>query len=137
MAVNSKKKRKNGTVAVGRRKTSSARIRFIAGGKEEVIVNDRELSTLPDQHLAGIMVEPLKLVGQPVNGQITAKVIGGGPNSQAQAVRHGIARLLVTLNPEYRALLKQKQYLTRDSRMKERKKPGLRRARRSPQWSKR
>ena len=139
MAVNSssKKRSKSGMVAVGRRKTSNARVRFIAGGAEEVVVNDRELSTLPDQHLAGIMREALKLVGQPVNGQITVKVIGGGPNSQAEAVRHGIARLLVMLNPEYRSLLKQKQYLTRDSRMKERKKPGLKRARRSPQWSKR
>lgn len=137
MAVNSKKKRKSGTVAVGRRKTSSARVRFVAGGKEEVIVNGREVSTLPDQYLAGVMVEPLKLVGSPVNGQITVKVVGGGPKSQAEAVRHGIARLLVTLNEQHRSLLKQKQYLTRDSRMKERKKPGLKRARRSPQWSKR
>jgi len=137
MALPLKKKRKNGTVTVGRRKTSNARVRFILGATEEVIVNDRNVATLVDRTLADIMTEPLRLVGQPVNGQITVKVIGGGPHSQAEAVRHGIARLLVVLNPEYRSLLKQKQYLTRDSRMKERKKPGLKRARRSPQWSKR
>jgi small subunit ribosomal protein S9 len=137
MAVASKKKRKVGTYAVGRRKTSTARIRFVEGSAEEVIVNGRALSQFPDKHLADVMLEPLKLISQPVGGQITAKVVGGGPHSQAEAVRHGIARLLLSMNEDWRVLLKAKGYLTRDSRMKERKKPGLKRARRSPQWSKR
>ncbi len=122
---------------MGRRKTATARVRFIAGNAEEVIVNEIELSKFPDQHLADVMREPLKLISQTIGGQITVKVTGGGAHAQAEAVRHGIARLLLSMNADWRTLLKAKGYLTRDSRMKERKKPGLKRARRAPQWSKR
>jgi len=69
--------------------------------------------------------------------KVTATVKGGGVNAQAEAVRHGIARALVVFNADYRKRLRKAGFLTRDPRMKERKKPGLRRARRAPQWSKR
>ena len=136
-----KKKRLGYTYAVGRRKTATARVRFYTSddpSKEgTVVVNEKAYNEYFNPQVAPIIVEPLKLIAAEVGGYFTLKVSGGGDNSQAEAVRHGISRLLVSLNEDWKTLLKQKGYLKRDSRMKERKKPGLKRARRAPQWSKR
>lgn len=114
----------------GRRKTATARVRIFAGtGK--ITVNDKE-TTLPD-----VILEPLKIVGKVGSLDISAKVLGGGTTGQNEAIRHGISRALLELNPEFRPTLKKAGFLTRDQREVERKKPGLKKARRAPQWSKR
>lgn len=114
----------------GRRKTATARVRIFAGtGK--IVVNDKE-ATLPD-----VILEPLKIVGKAGSVDISAKVLGGGTTGQNEAIRHGISRALLELNPEFRPTLKKAGFLTRDQREVERKKPGLKKARRAPQWSKR
>jgi small subunit ribosomal protein S9 len=82
-------------------------------------------------------LQPLLLTGKEKNYSITAKLLGGGISSQAEALRHGIARALVLSESELRPVLKKAGFLTRDARVKERKKPGLKRARRAPQWKKR
>lgn len=124
--------------AAGKRKTSVARVRLFPGGKGDLVVNDRPakeyFSLLTSE---GVMNSPLKITGMNKKFDISAKVSGGGMNSQAEAIRHGIARALLEYNPELRATLKKAGYLTRDARIKERKKPGLKRARRAPQFSKR
>jgi small subunit ribosomal protein S9 len=81
-------------------------------------------------------MEPITLLGKS-DINLSIKVSGGGPSSQAGAVRHAIARALLEMNEEFRSTLRKNGLLTRDSRQKERKKPGLKRARRAPQWSKR
>ena len=124
--------------AVGKRKTSIARVRLFPGGKGDVVVNDKpadEYFTLLSSK--GVMNSPLKLAGMNKKFDISIRVTGGGMNSQAEAVRHGVARALLEYNAEFRTTLKKAGLLTRDSRIKERKKPGLKRARRAPQFSKR
>ncbi|MDR2863621.1 MAG: 30S ribosomal protein S9 [Puniceicoccales bacterium] len=124
-------------VAVGRRKTSSARVR-ITSGTGKITVNNRELETyFYTEALAKAATRPLQTAG--VAGQIDAAIVvqGGGPNSQAGAVSHGIARALEKLNPELRSVLKKAGLLTRDGRMKERKKSGQPGARKRFQFSKR
>jgi small subunit ribosomal protein S9 len=124
--------------AVGRRKTSVARVRLYTKGDKVIIVNGKDLSeyfkTLPMQKTVNSSLDRMKSTGR---FRITVVVKGGGINSQAEAVRHGITRALVVFNPEYRKRLRKAGFLTRDSRMKERKKFGLKRARKAPQWSKR
>ncbi len=125
------------TRAVGRRKEATARVRLIANEKG-IIVNGKALEVyFPYKLHQALIQEPMKLVGMTDNFGVTVKVEGGGISGQAGAVRHGIARALVSLNEEFRKTLKAVGFLTRDPRAKERKKPGLRRARRAPQWSKR
>jgi len=114
----------------GRRKSAVARVRIMAG-KGKYIINNKE-SDFSKQAIA-----PVKLVGKFGNLDISVKVVGGGKNGQIEAIRHGISRALVELNPEFRPTLKKAGYLTRDQREVERKKPGLKKARRAPQWSKR
>lgn len=126
--------------AVGKRKTSTARIRFYPQSSEEkeIFINQKKLKDyFPNFEYQKIVNEPLKNAGLENKFYITIKVKGGGKHSQAEACRHGIARVLVKYNSDYRKVLKAKGFLTRDSRMKERKKPGLKRARRAPQWQKR
>jgi small subunit ribosomal protein S9 len=126
--------------SVGRRKTAVARVRFYEGtpeSGEEYIVNEKKLADYFSEREQAIVKSPVELLAQDLGGYFTFKVVGGGKNAQAEAIRHGIARLLVAMNEEWKPALKAKGYTTRDSRMKERKKPGLRRARRAPQWSKR
>ncbi len=131
----SKKKYFYGT---GRRKSSVARVRVYENGTGSVIINGRDM----DEYFG---LETLKLiVNQPlVTADLVGKVdvvvtvAGGGVSGQAGAIRHGIARALLQLNPENRAALKAAGLLTRDPRMKERKKYGLKAARRAPQFSKR
>ena len=131
----SKKKYFYGT---GRRKSSIARVRVYENGTGAITINGRDI----DDYFG---LETLKLVvRQPLNTtellgkvDVVVTVVGGGVSGQAGAIRHGIARALVTLNPEYRASLKAAGFMTRDPRMKERKKYGLKAARRAPQFSKR
>jgi len=123
--------------ATGRRKTSVARVRLYQGEKE-IIVNDKKLeSYFFQKELQEIVKSPF--VSLECLDKFGATVIlrGGGIHSQAEALRHGISRALVLFNAESRKKLKKAGYLTRDPRMRERKKFGLKRARRAPQWSKR
>ena len=122
---------------VGRRKTASARVR-LQFGTGKIIINDKELEKyFPFFELQEIVLAPLKAIAKETKTDVSARVSGGGPAGQAVAVQHGIARALVAEDEELRKTLKTLGLLTRDPRSKERKKPGLKRARRAPQWSKR
>lgn len=123
---------------VGRRKTSVAQVRIYPGGKGNFTVNtDRDLAYFPTKNLRDLVLAPLVLMSMDKTMDVTIKVNGGGLIGQAEAVRHGISRALVSMLPDTRKQLKVAGYLRRDPREKERKKPGLRKARKSPQWSKR
>lgn len=124
--------------AVGKRKTSIAQVRVYKKGEGKFIVNEKEMKKyFPTAELQERAMSPLELVGQTDKLDVTVKVLGGGSTGQAEAVRHGISRALLLLNPNFRKPLKKAGYLTRDARKKERKKPGLKKARKSPQWKKR
>jgi len=114
----------------GRRKTAVARVRLYPGNGKTT-VNEKDI-VLPDNAL-----EPLKLVGKFGSLDISVRVLGGGKTGQNEAIRHGISRALIVMNTEFRPTLKKAGFLTRDQREVERKKPGLKKARRAPQWSKR
>ena len=122
----------------GRRKTSVARVRLYTKGDKDILVNDvdyKEYFKVAEHQLIVLdSLEKMKSIGR---FRVVATVKGGGIHSQAEAIRHGIARALVEFNPDYRKRLRKANFLTRDSRMKERKKFGLKRARKAPQWSKR
>ena len=108
--------------AIGRRKTSSARVRFLTKGDKEILVNDKPYqSYFPGLELQEIILSPLKLMNSLDKFRILIKVVGGGIHSQAEAARHGIARALILFNQDFRKRLKKAGYLTRDSRMRERK----------------
>lgn len=124
--------------SVGRRKKSIARVRLIKNGSGKIVINGKaydQYFTVYD--LRKQVSEPLTVVGQADAVDVSVKVIGGGIRGQAEAVRQGISRSLIQLNPTFRKSLKKLGYLKRDPRKKERKKFGLKKARRSPQWSKR
>ena len=125
--------------AIGRRKTSSARVRLWLKKKESGIeVNQKKLNQyFPIFELQKIVQEPLHYLNREKEFYFTIRVSGGGIRGQAEAARLGIARALVSLESRLRKDLKKGGFLTRDSRMKERKKPGLKGARRAPQWAKR
>jgi len=124
--------------AIGRRKTSIARVRLIKNGKGMITINGRKMEDYFSTYdLRDQINNPLKVTGQETAVDVSAKVIGGGIRGQADAVRLGLSRALIILNPTFRKTLKKLGYLTRDSRKRERKKPGLKSARRAPQWSKR
>ena len=131
----SKKKYYYGT---GRRKSSVARVRVYENGTGSIIINGRDINDYFGLDTLKLIVnQPLvstELVGKV---DVVVTVAGGGVSGQAGAIRHGISRALVLLNPEYRASLKAAGFMTRDPRMKERKKYGLKAARRAPQFSKR
>jgi len=132
-----KKKSDDNARAVGRRKTSSARVR-IAPGKGEIVVNGKDYKVFfPTLILQKKVLSPLEAVGRETKIDVSVKVAGGGTSGQAGAVRHGIARALVEWDEALKPVLKSHGYLTRDSRMKERKKFGRRKARRGHQWKKR
>jgi len=124
--------------AVGRRKTSSARVRITEGTKEGVTINDKTVAEyFPTAELQSIVTEAIeksKVVGK---FTVTVKVVGGGIHSQAEALRHGLSRAIVKFDEETRKRLKKLGFLKRDPRMKERRKFGLKKARKAPQWSKR
>jgi len=121
----------------GRRKTSIARVRLVPG-EGNVVVNGR---TLPDyfgrKTLELIVKQPLNLTETLGKYDVLIKVAGGGPSGQAGAVRHGISRALLLVDAEYRPSLKKAGFLTRDPREKERRKYGLKKARKASQFSKR
>ena len=123
--------------ATGRRKTSSARV-YLKKGKGNIFVNDRKLEDYFGRKVAQMLVmQPLELVKLNEKIDINVKVKGGGNFGQAGAIRHGISRALTSYDQELRPQLKQAGLLTRDSRKVERKKPGLAKARKSKQFSKR
>lgn len=125
-------------LTIGRRKTSSAQVRLYKSGSGSMTVNGLNADKyFKEEDLFSIINQPLKLTGLDKDFNITINVAGGGKKSQAEAVRHGIARALLIVNPELRPSLKVKGWIMRDARKKERKKPGLKKARRAPQWAKR
>ncbi|HPJ03754.1 MAG TPA: 30S ribosomal protein S9 [Candidatus Limiplasma sp.] len=123
--------------AVGRRKSAIARVRMVAGDGK-IIVNKRDLDSYFGLETLKMNVrQPLELTKAGSDMDILVTVTGGGLTGQAGAIRHAISRALVKVNPELRDSLKKAGFLTRDPRMKERKKYGLKAARRAPQFSKR
>ena len=131
----SKKKYFYGT---GRRKSSVARVRVYENGTGSVIINGRDINDYFGLDTLKLVVnQPLVAADLVGKVDLVVTVTGGGVSGQAGAIRHGLSRALLTLNPEYRATLKAAGFLTRDPRMKERKKYGLKAARRAPQFSKR
>ncbi|MGI6307310.1 MAG: 30S ribosomal protein S9 [Dethiobacteria bacterium] len=121
----------------GRRKKSIARVRLLPG-EGRIIINSRELQDYFGMDtLKAEVRRPLEVTGTLHKFDVLAKVEGGGYTGQAGAIRHGIARALLEADEEFRPLLKKEGFLTRDPRMKERKKYGLKKARRAPQFSKR
>ena len=131
----SKKKYSYGT---GRRKSSVARVRVYENGTGSIIINGRDIDDYFGLDTLKLIVrQPLVSTDMIGKVDIVISVAGGGVAGQAGAIRHGISRALLTINPEYRSTLKDAGFLTRDPRMKERKKYGLKAARRAPQFSKR
>lgn len=125
---------------LGRRKSAVARVRLYAAQEEQgsVVINGRPARDyLGRDTLMQHVLQPLRQVELEGRFDVVAKVLGGGMSGQAGAVRHGIARALLVVDPEHRRPLRQAGLLTRDSRVKERKKYGLKRARKAPQYTKR
>jgi len=123
--------------AIGRRKSSVATVHLF-NEKGDITINGGPIDDYFDYKVyGGLILEPLKLVGASGKFTISIQVKGGGKKGQVNAIRLGIARALVELDPELRKTLRANDLLTRDPRVKERKKPGLKRARKAPQWSKR
>lgn len=128
----------NYTYTIGRRKTATATVRLYEG-KGESMINGKSLSEVYPSKIEQVqLLAPFAtLEKQSDDFYFTAKVTGSGPQSQLQAIRHGIARALAKLDPQDKKALKVAGFITRDPRMVERKKPGLRKARKSEQYSKR
>lgn len=124
--------------AVGRRKTAVARVRLYTKGDMVTLVNERAYREyFPTMELQKIVDDPLKKMKSDGRFHVSVRVKGGGIHAQAEATRMGISRALTVFNPEFRKRLKRAGYLTRDARQVERKKFGLKKARRAPQWQKR
>ena len=122
----------------GRRKKAVARVRLIPNGTGAIIINGRSIDDYcPSETVKLVIRQPLVLTDRVATYDVFVNVKGGGYTGQAGAIRHGIARALVVAEPELRPAVKKEGYLTRDPRMKERKKDGLKKARRAPQFSKR
>jgi small subunit ribosomal protein S9 len=121
----------------GKRKTSIACVKLYQDGSGEVTVNGKKIQ----EYFFGVhrenAIAALVLTGKKTVCDVDARVTGGGKSAQSDAVRHGISRALLLCNPDLRSQLKKEGFLRRDARIKERKKPGLKRARRAPQWQKR
>jgi len=123
---------------MGRRKTAVARVRLFPNGDGSITVNGKNAQTYFGQDsLTTVITAPLRLLELASAYNMTVRVVGGGVSGQAGAIRHAVARALVRINPEWKATLRKAGFLTRDPRMKERKKPGLKRARKAPQYTKR
>ncbi len=123
---------------VGRRKTAIASVRMIAALKSSLMVNGKTPKEyFKTDERAKIAEEALAIAKSTENYTVTAHVEGGGIAAQADAVRHAISRAIIKAEPSTRAVLKAAAFLKRDPRAKERKKPGLKKARKAPQWSKR
>ena len=121
----------------GKRKTAVARVKLFEGGKGDVTINELPVK----KYFTSLQIEnalaPLALIEKLKHFDIDVKVVGGGKAAQSDAMRLGISRALLVMDPDLRTTLKPEGYLRRDARVKERKKPGLKRARRAPQFSKR
>lgn len=123
---------------IGRRKTAAARVRITPAAKQSVVINSMAIETyFKTEEQRRVALESLNKGKLPIKFSITARIAGGGLCSQAEALRHGIARALVAHDAELRKKLKKAGFLKRDPRSKERRKFGLKKARKSPQWSKR
>ncbi len=121
----------------GRRKSSVARVRLVPGDGR-IVINKRDIEDyIPFEALREVVKQPLVATETLGSYDVLVNVKGGGYTGQAGAIRHGIARALLEVDPDYRSVLKRAGFLTRDARMKERKKYGLKGARRAPQFSKR
>jgi small subunit ribosomal protein S9 len=124
--------------AIGRRKEASAQVKIFPSGKGAIIVNGKELKQyFPVFNLQESVLAPIKLAGREGKIDVSALVRGGGIRGQAEAVRLGVARALRILDESLHTTIKKAGFLTRDPRVKERKKYGLKKARRAPQWAKR
>ncbi|MBI3618756.1 30S ribosomal protein S9 [Candidatus Peregrinibacteria bacterium] len=123
--------------SIGKRKTAIANVKMFQDGTGEVSANGKKMK----DYFHGIQIEnalaPLVMTGQKSTFDVKVTLTGGGKSAQSDAMRHGISRCLLLVNPEFRSELKRAGFLRRDARIKERKKPGLKRARRAPQWQKR
>ena len=138
MATKKTSKKKIQFWGTGRRKKAVARVRLIPGGEGTITINKRDITEyFPQDTLKLIVKQPLILTETADKYDVFVNVIGGGYTGQAGAIRHGIARALIVAEPELRAPIKKAGYLTRDPRAKERKKYGLKKARKAPQFSKR
>lgn len=127
----------NSYYGTGRRKTSVARVRLVPGSGK-IIINGKDIKEYFGRPVLEMRVRgPLKAIEVEDRFDVIVNVYGGGLSGQAGAIRHGIARALCEVDPEYRTPVKRAGYLTRDPRMKERKKYGLKKARKAPQFSKR
>jgi small subunit ribosomal protein S9 len=123
---------------IGRRKRASARVRLYPGGSGNMQINNKEATDyMPRAGDIAITMEPLTQIGQETQYDISVHVNGGGITGQRDAIRLGIARALLKVDPELRSDLKPHGFLARDARVKERKKPGLKRARKAPTYTKR
>ena len=124
---------------MGRRKTSVARVRLFPAGNGEITINGKNARSYFGQRdaLLAVIAAPFRAVELENTYNMSIRVVGGGTSGQAGAIRHALARALVRMNPDFKAALRRAGYLTRDPRMKERKKPGLKRARKAPQYTKR
>jgi len=125
-------------INTGRRKEAVARVRLVPGGSGDFTVNGRTLDDyFPTRVHRMVAQAPLRLVGREKDYDVIASIKGGGVSGQAGAIRLGIARALIDIDPELRPQLKAEGYLSRDAREKERRKYGLKKARKAPQYSKR
>lgn len=123
---------------LGRRKTATARVRLFSGGDGTVVVNDKPLNEYFRRQADVVhLTEPLRATNTEGSFNVSVLVTGGGMSGQSGAVRLGIARALLKVDPDLRPVLRKGGFLTRDAREKERKKPGLKRARKAPQYTKR
>lgn len=122
---------------IGRRKSAVAQVKLTDQASEKIVNGEKFEEYFTTIGMQKIALAPMDLTSTAEQYGMTVKVRGGGKHSQADAVRHGLARALLAANPEWRIQLKSNGMLTRDARVKERKKPGLKRARRAPQFSKR
>jgi small subunit ribosomal protein S9 len=121
----------------GRRKNATARVRLLPGSGN-IVINGKSIDEYFDfETIRREVRRPLQVTGTETKFDVIVKVEGGGFTGQSGAIRHGVSRALLQADPEFRATLKAEGFLTRDPRMKERKKPGLKKARRAPQFSKR
>ncbi|MEK7158487.1 MAG: 30S ribosomal protein S9 [Patescibacteria group bacterium] len=124
--------------AVGRRKCATARVRIYKKGDPLFLVNEQDVTVFfSEESLQSLVFSPLEKASLKDQLRITVKVAGGGKRGQAESVRHGLSRALLKWDKELRPALKKAGFLRRDPRVKERKKYGLKRARRAPQWAKR
>ncbi|MFN7160824.1 MAG: 30S ribosomal protein S9 [Candidatus Gracilibacteria bacterium] len=123
--------------AVGKRKTSTAQVRLYEGDGE-IVINGKDIKDfVTDPFLIDVVTFPLKLTESKKKFSFSIKVLGGGKSGQAEACRYGIAKTLLMNDETLKPMLKEAGLLSRDARVVERKKPGLRKARRAPQWAKR